>query len=208
MGHCSSYDEVEVVDISLAIKVTALLEQMGTIIPSNISPGLFIQIAAEKNAINEETLDGENITNATTTLAYHRKQRGPQVPSTSHPDQTMRRRSLHSPGPLSEVQDSSMHGRRYVGKDFRGVVDSKWFSGKSEDLSSAFVDDSICVIVRINLSSLLKSTVLEGAARLLVPSWSPFNAIYCIQKSLVPPTSPSIHYLMLLQWSSAQSILS
>ena len=33
------------------------------------------------------------------------------------------------------------------------------------------------MILRINPSSLLKSTVLEGAARLLVPSWSPFNAI-------------------------------
>ena len=78
MGHCSSFDEVEAVDISLAIKVTVLLEQMGTIILSNISPGLFIQIAADKNAVNEETLDGENMTHATTTVAYHRKQCRPQ----------------------------------------------------------------------------------------------------------------------------------
>ena len=31
---------------------------------------------------------------------------------------------------------------------------------------------------------------------------------YCIQKSPVPPTSATVHYLMLLQRSSAQSILS
>ena len=36
-----------------------------------------------------------------------------------------------------------MHGRQPVVTDFRGVVDSKWFSGKSEDLSSATVDDTI-----------------------------------------------------------------
>ena len=131
MGHCSSYEEVQAVDTSLALEVTALVEQMGTIIPSNISPGPFIQIAADNNDINEETLDGKNTTHATTIVVYQRKQYGPQPPFTSHADQTRRRRSLHSPGSLYEVQDCSMHGRRPVVKDFRGVVDSEWFSGKS-----------------------------------------------------------------------------
>lgn len=49
IGHCSSYDEVQAVDTSLAMEVTALVEQMGTIILSNISPGPFIQIAADNN---------------------------------------------------------------------------------------------------------------------------------------------------------------
>ena len=39
MGHCSSYDEVQAVDTSLAIEVAALAEQIGTDLPSNISSG-------------------------------------------------------------------------------------------------------------------------------------------------------------------------
>ena len=177
MGHCSFYDEVQAVDTSLATEVTALVEQMGTIILSNISPGPFIQIAADNNDMNEETLDGKNTTHATTIVVYQRKQYGPQPPSTSHADQTKRRRSLHSSGPLYEVQDCSMHGRRPVVKDFRGVVDSKWFSGRREDLSSATVHDTIWAILRIDPSHLLKITVLERATCQLVPSWSAFNAI-------------------------------
>ena len=120
--------------------------------------------------INEETLDGKNTTHATTIVVYQRKQYRSLPPSTSHADQTKRRRSLQSPGPLYQVQDCSMHGRRPVVKDFRGVVDSEWFSGKSEDLSSATVDDTIWAILRIDPSRLLKTTVLTGATRQLVPS--------------------------------------
>lgn len=94
MGHCSFYDEVQAVDTSLATEVTALVEQMGTIILSNISPGPFIQIAADNNDMNEEKLDGKNTTHATTIVVYQRKQYGPQPPSTSHVDQTKRRRPL------------------------------------------------------------------------------------------------------------------
>ncbi|PFX25289.1 hypothetical protein AWC38_SpisGene10066 [Stylophora pistillata] len=201
MGHCLSYDEVQAVDTSLAMEVTALVEQMGTIIPSNISPGPFIQIAADNNDINQEILDGKNTTHATTIVVYQRKQYGPQPPSTSHGDQTRRRRSLHSPGPLYEVQDYSMHGRlRPVVKDFLGVDDREWFSGKSEDLTSTTVDDTIWAILRIELSLLLKTTVLEGANRQLVPSWSAFNAI------LYPdiPCSNNIGYCPLIDAPSKE----
>ena len=105
-------------------------------------------------------------------VVYQRKRYGPQPPSTSHADQTRHRRSLQSPGPLYEVQDCSIHGRWPVVTDFRGVLDSKWFSG-----TSATVDDTIWAILQIDPSRLLKTTVLEGATRQLVPSWSAFNAI-------------------------------
>lgn len=147
MGDCSSYDKVQAVDTSPAMEVTVLVEQMGMIIPPNISPGPFIQIAADNNDINEDTFDDKNMTHATTIVVYQRKQYGPQPPSTLHANQTRRRRSQHSPGPLYEVQDCSMHGRQPVVKDFRGVVDSEWFSGKSKDLSSATVDDTIWAIL-------------------------------------------------------------
>ena len=81
MGHCSSYDEVQAVDTSPAMEVTALVEQMVTITPSNISPGPFIQIAADNNDINEETLDSKTTTHATMIVVYQRKQYSPQPPT-------------------------------------------------------------------------------------------------------------------------------
>ena len=80
MGHCCSYEEVEVVDTSLANEIIAKSEQTGAVIPSNIHPGVFVQMAADNNDINEETIDGKNTTHATTLVVYQRKQFGP-VPS-------------------------------------------------------------------------------------------------------------------------------
>ena len=78
MGHCSSYSEVQEVDTSLA-----MAEQFGTVVPSNISSGPFIQFAADNNDLKEETLDGKNTTHATTMVVYQRKQFGPELPPTA-----------------------------------------------------------------------------------------------------------------------------
>ena len=40
----------------------------------------FIQLAADNNDFNEETLDGKNTTHATTMVVYHRKPFGPEPP--------------------------------------------------------------------------------------------------------------------------------
>ena len=101
MGHCSSYSEVQEVDTSLAVEVTAMAEQFGTVMPSNISPGPFIQFAADNNDLEEETLDGKNTTHTTTTMVvYQQKQSGPELPSTARADHTMRRRSLEAANTL------------------------------------------------------------------------------------------------------------
>lgn len=101
-----------------------------------------------------------------------------------------------------------MYGRRPVVKDFRGVVDREWFSGKSEDLSSKTVDDTIWAILRIDPSRLLKTTFLERELLVSLYLVEVHLMPYCIQTSSVPPTSATVHYLMLLQRSSTQSILS
>ena len=64
MGHCCSYDEMRAVDTSIALEVLAHAEEHGTVIPSNISPGPVVQIAADNNDFTEETLDGKNTTHA------------------------------------------------------------------------------------------------------------------------------------------------
>ena len=62
MGHCSSYEEIEQVETSLVNENLARADLTGVLIPTNISPGAFIQMAADNNDINEETIDGKNNT--------------------------------------------------------------------------------------------------------------------------------------------------
>ena len=45
MGHCASYDTVEMIDTALAREILAKTEEEGVAIPSNIAPGGFIQFA-------------------------------------------------------------------------------------------------------------------------------------------------------------------
>ena len=80
MGHCASYDEMHAVNTSIALEVIAKANQHGTVIPSNIAPGPFVQIAADNNDLNEETIDGKNTTHATTMVIYQKKPFGPDPP--------------------------------------------------------------------------------------------------------------------------------
>ena len=72
-GHCSSYDTTEIMDTSIANEIIAKSSQRGVVIPSNITPGPFIQIAADNNDLNEETLDGKGTAHATTMVLFQRK---------------------------------------------------------------------------------------------------------------------------------------
>ena len=82
IGHCVSYDEMRAVNTSIAGEVLAKVEEFGTVIPTNIKPGAFVQIAANNNDLNEEALDGKNTTHATTMVIYRNKTFGPDPPLT------------------------------------------------------------------------------------------------------------------------------
>ena len=199
MGHCSSYDEVQAVDTSLAIEVAAMAEQIGTVLPSNISSGPFIHLAADNNDINEETLDGKTTTHATTMVVYQRRPFGPPLPPTPRAAHTTRRRSLDAISTLYEIEECSMQGRRPSVKEFKGLIKKEWFAGKSEKLSGALEGDTSWAILRIDPSRLLTSPV-EGVARQLVPSWSGFNAI--LYPDIACPTN--IGYCPLIDASSTE----
>ena len=83
MGHCVSYDEMHAVNTSIAEEVLAKVEEFGTVIPTNIKPGAFVQIAANNKDLNEEALDGKNTTHATTMVIYQNKTFGPDPPPQS-----------------------------------------------------------------------------------------------------------------------------
>ena len=80
MGHCVSYDEMRSVNTSIAEDVLAKTEEFGTVIPTVIKAGSFVQIAADNNDLNEETIDGKNTTHATTMVIYQNRTFGPDPP--------------------------------------------------------------------------------------------------------------------------------
>lgn len=65
-GHCISYDNIEVIDTSLAKEVLARSELTGMIVPSD-----FVHVAGDNKDINEETLD------ATTLVLFQKGLFGP-----------------------------------------------------------------------------------------------------------------------------------
>ena len=58
-GHCSSSDDVEAMDTSIANENIAKSDISGVVLPSNISTGVFVQVAGDNNDINEDTLNGK-----------------------------------------------------------------------------------------------------------------------------------------------------
>ncbi|KAK3719580.1 hypothetical protein QZH41_006794 [Actinostola sp. cb2023] len=126
MGHCSSYDEMRTVDTSIALEMLAKAEELGTVIPSNIVPGPFVQLAADNNDLNEETLDGKNTTHATTMVVFQRKSFGPFLPQSPIADQRDRRSSLQSSSTIYEIQECSAHGRRPAVSAYVENVSPEW----------------------------------------------------------------------------------
>ena len=92
-------------DTSAAKEVLAKTEEFGTVIPSNISSSVFVQLAADNNDINEETLDGKNTTHATTMVVYQKKAFGPDPPPVPLADHRVKRRSLQSTSKVYEIQE-------------------------------------------------------------------------------------------------------
>ena len=145
MGHCSSYDEKEQVETSLANESLAKADVSGVIIPTNINPGAFIQMAADNNDINEETTDGKNTTHATTLAIYQRKQYGPMPERLVDGEHSTKKRSLDSTQHLVVLDDVNMGGRRPGLPDFAGEVIGSWFTCDRHFLSTCM--DDLCWIL-------------------------------------------------------------
>ena len=78
MGQCSSYDDVEAMDTSITNATIAKSDIFGVVLPSNISTGVFVQVAGDKNDKNEDNLlGGMRTTQATTLILFQRGQFGP-----------------------------------------------------------------------------------------------------------------------------------
>ena len=108
MGHFSSYDDVEAMDTSIANEIIAKSDIFGIVLPSNISTGVFVQVAGDNNDINEDTLDGKRTTQATTLVLFQRGQFGPSPKPKVYADQTKRKRTIESMV-CANITDSTVH---------------------------------------------------------------------------------------------------
>ena len=200
MGHSSSYDELQAVDTSLAMEVLTKVETYETVIPSNISPGSFVQFAADNNDLKEETIDGKNTTHATTMVVYQpRRAFGPEPPPTIAGNHSERRRSLKRGGSVYELQECSAYGRRPKVTQYTGTVDKEWLKGEGGVLSEATNTDNTWTLLRMKPASLLK-TGIEAQEEQPVPSWGGFNSI------LYPelPCTSKIGYCPTIKGSSTE----
>ena len=159
MGHSSSYEELLAVDRSLATEVLTKAETYGTVIPSNISPRSFVQLAADYNDLNEETIDGKNTTHATTMVVYQRKLFGPDLPPTTAGDHSHRRRSLKRSGNVYEMQECSAHGRRPSVTQYTGAVDKEWLNGEGSVLSEGINTDDMWALLRMKPASIMETGI-------------------------------------------------
>lgn len=193
MGNCSSYDEVERVHTSLAKEVVAKSLLNNAMLPSNISPNGFIQVAADNNDINEETLDGRNTTHATTVVVYQRRQHGPECPPKVLTGHSIRKRSIEPDGTFNGILDFWPWGKSPLVKTFLGTLHEDGFQVAKDLYLSSLKTDLLWAFARMPPS-------LEGEANQVIPSWSGFNAL------VLPatPCSSAIGYCPMLNGSSTQ----
>ena len=109
-GNSVSYDDCECIDTSMANEILANTQD-GVTVPSNITPGTFVQLGADNNDINEETLNGKSTTHSTTMVVYQRCSFGPIPPRTTKMDHRVRKRSMQ-PTDCFSMYEIVMFGRR------------------------------------------------------------------------------------------------
>ena len=176
MGHCVSYDEMRAVNTSIAEEVLAKVEAFGTVIPTNIKPGTFVQIAADNNDLNEETLDGKNTTHATTMVIYQQKTFGPDPPP-NLVEQRTKRRSLQETGTVYDIAECPLRGRRPAVTDHVGSVDMEWYKDANDELRTACNADFMWALLRLCPKKFGEAVIAEALDKQAIPSWVGFNAI-------------------------------
>ena len=201
MGHCVSYDDVEAMDTSLAKEILAKSEICGVVVPSNIVPGVFVQVAADNNDITEETLDGKNTTHATTMILFQRGQYGPAPTRTLYANHANRDRSIRSNQRCQALREFSAQGKRPAVLGYTGKMKEDWYVSNRELHSTAYLMDQAWSLVRLTPSTLFEVELsLTCSEHQVIPNWTAFNAI--VNSSL--PTITNIGYCPLLDGSPTE----
>ena len=160
MGHCSSYCDVEFINTSLAQENSAQSQAYGVVFPSNISPGMFVQCAADNNDLNEETLDGKQTTPATTLVVCQREPYGPRLPPRPLADHSKKPRSIDTSLPTQIIHDFGVldRGRRPQVTAYIGTIQKDDNSSRDEQVPNMDSQDFAWFLLRLNKGEALLST--------------------------------------------------
>ena len=201
-GHCCSYDDIEVVDTSLALDIIASSENLGAVVPSNISPGVFVQVAGDNNDINEETLDGKQTTHATTLVLYQRKQQGPKPKPAVRPAHSEKRRSLNISDANPPLLEFGACGKRPAVTFYKDKIEEEWFQSSSSLCTTAIQMDFGWFLTRLCTHQLFSENLhnRDGEVFQPLPSWSGFNAEIASE----PPPLTSVGYCPMINGSPTE----
>lgn len=174
-GHCISYDEVVKLEKGFVEQNVANYKENDVVIPSNISPGKFVQAAADNLDFNEETLDGKHTTHATTLVLYQRNEAG-NFGAEVVTKLNKKRQPLSELKLSVSVMNFSKQCRKLQipdcllsGKDDTSNEDCPIRSA-AKCLDMAWIFARLCPSKHFQIS-------LERTEKQTVPSWSAFNAL-------------------------------
>lgn len=127
MGQCSSYDKMEIVITTWASEIRTNFEEIGAVVPSNISTGVFIQFTADNNDLNEDGNDGKQTKHATTLVPNKGSSLAVIHLPKVHTDHSAKRRSLEQPVQSQIIQECSVTGKRPAVTSFLDKTQKEYF---------------------------------------------------------------------------------
>ena len=165
----------------------AQAEKYGIVLPTNIVPGTFVQMAADNNDILEETLDGKHTTHSTTLVLYQRGQIGPKPKRVVHAEHHLRQKALKTTDFTQHIMECGVFGKRPAVTAFFGRVKKEWYQCDRPLQDTTLNMDLAWAIVRMCPTKLFVIDLnnMPNPGNQTIPSWGAFNA-------LVSQTSPPV----------------
>lgn len=168
LGHCVSFNEMRAVNTSIAEDVLAKAEEFGTVIPTVIKAGSFVQIATNNNDLNEETLHRKNTTHATTMVVYQKETFSPDPPP-NLVEQRPKRRSLQAMGTVYNIEQCPVQARRSAVTDHVGSVDIKWYNDLNNETGTAQKADFTWTLLRLCPKKFREAVVADVLEKQSIP---------------------------------------
>ena len=142
--------------------------------------GVFVQVAGDNNAMNEDTrLDGKRITQATTRVLFQRGQLGNASKLQVYVDQTKRKRSIESMLLCQSIRQYSAYGKRPAVTCFSGRTRDGWSKCNERLHSEAYMMDLTWTLVRMPPLKLFGVYIFPSDKQ-TVSEWSGFNALFTL----------------------------
>ena len=203
LGHTSSYSTLERMETSLGSMYMEQYLRDGVVIPACIHRGLFVQVAADNNDLQEETIDGKNTTHSTAIVIYQKDSGLPFRRTVPKDGTSLPRNQALDVSDLYTIKPFFASGKKPATSQYVGKTKAGWFTYNQYD----HVDHTDFTWMRLRLHCHQSND--ECVNRQIIPSWSGFNATMSTSETvksvigycpMIPasPTEYSTVYTLLL----------